>query len=156
MHQTLNPLSNSCCRSAQVTLALDGEGYCTLHVQSVCPAVAGPKPQSLTPKPCNVQVTLALGGEGYLNFMGNEFGHPEWIDFPRDDTYDPSTGEFVPGDPGCHPGTSPSSIRRAWVVTSFHTPWLDVAVHRSRHTLLYAVMCGGIWRGATCLIRRAA
>jgi 1,4-alpha-glucan branching enzyme len=28
-------------------------------------------------------ITLALGGEGYLNFMGNEFGHPEWIDFPR-------------------------------------------------------------------------
>jgi len=24
-----------------------------------------------------------LGGEGYLNFMGNEFGHPEWLDFPR-------------------------------------------------------------------------
>ncbi len=29
-------------------------------------------------------VTLAAGGEGWLNFMGNEFGHPEWIDFPRD------------------------------------------------------------------------
>ncbi len=28
--------------------------------------------------------TLAAGGEGYLNFMGNEFGHPEWIDFPRE------------------------------------------------------------------------
>ncbi|TWT41860.1 1,4-alpha-glucan branching enzyme GlgB [Phycisphaerae bacterium RAS1] len=28
--------------------------------------------------------TFALGGEGYLNFMGNEFGHPEWIDFPRE------------------------------------------------------------------------
>jgi len=28
-------------------------------------------------------ITCALGGEGYLNFMGNEFGHPEWIDFPR-------------------------------------------------------------------------
>ena len=27
--------------------------------------------------------TFAAGGEGYLNFMGNEFGHPEWIDFPR-------------------------------------------------------------------------
>ena len=25
----------------------------------------------------------ALAGEGYLNFMGNEFGHPEWLDFPR-------------------------------------------------------------------------
>ncbi|MFZ9936314.1 MAG: alpha amylase C-terminal domain-containing protein [Luteolibacter sp.] len=29
-------------------------------------------------------VTLALGGEGWLNFMGNEFGHPEWLDFPRE------------------------------------------------------------------------
>ncbi len=28
-------------------------------------------------------VTFALGGEGYLNFIGNEFGHPEWVDFPR-------------------------------------------------------------------------
>ena len=27
--------------------------------------------------------TLALSGGAYLNFMGNEFGHPEWIDFPR-------------------------------------------------------------------------
>ena len=29
-------------------------------------------------------VTFSLGGEGYLNFMGNEFGHPEWVDFPRE------------------------------------------------------------------------
>ena len=28
-------------------------------------------------------LTMALGGEGWLGFMGNEFGHPEWIDFPR-------------------------------------------------------------------------
>ncbi len=28
-------------------------------------------------------LTFSLGGDGYLNFMGNEFGHPEWIDFPR-------------------------------------------------------------------------
>ena len=28
--------------------------------------------------------TCALNGGAYLNFMGNEFGHPEWIDFPRD------------------------------------------------------------------------
>ncbi len=28
-------------------------------------------------------VTLAAAGDGYLTFMGNEFGHPEWIDFPR-------------------------------------------------------------------------
>ncbi|MEG1606639.1 MAG: alpha amylase C-terminal domain-containing protein [Mucinivorans sp.] len=29
-------------------------------------------------------MTITLGGDGYLNFMGNEFGHPEWIDFPRE------------------------------------------------------------------------
>ena len=28
--------------------------------------------------------TLGGAGEAYLNFMGNEFGHPEWIDFPRE------------------------------------------------------------------------
>jgi 1,4-alpha-glucan branching enzyme len=29
-------------------------------------------------------VTMCLGGESWLNFMGNEFGHPEWLDFPRE------------------------------------------------------------------------
>jgi len=29
-------------------------------------------------------LTLSLSQGGYLNFMGNEFGHPEWIDFPRE------------------------------------------------------------------------
>ena len=29
-------------------------------------------------------ITATTVGEGYLNFMGNEFGHPEWIDFPRE------------------------------------------------------------------------
>ncbi len=28
--------------------------------------------------------TFTTSGGGYLNFMGNEFGHPEWIDFPRE------------------------------------------------------------------------
>jgi 1,4-alpha-glucan branching enzyme len=30
-------------------------------------------------------LTLSTAGHGYLNFMGNEFGHPEWIDFPREE-----------------------------------------------------------------------
>jgi len=29
-------------------------------------------------------ITASAAGAGYLNFMGNEFGHPEWIDFPRE------------------------------------------------------------------------
>jgi len=28
--------------------------------------------------------TFSLGGEGWLSFMGNEFGHPDWVDFPRE------------------------------------------------------------------------
>lgn len=54
-------------------------------------------------------ITMTLGGESYLNFMGNEFGHPEWIDFPRDDTYDTSTGAFVPGN-----GGTLEKCRRRW------------------------------------------
>jgi 1,4-alpha-glucan branching enzyme len=29
-------------------------------------------------------LTFALGGEAWLSFMGNEFGHPDWVDFPRE------------------------------------------------------------------------
>ncbi len=29
-------------------------------------------------------ITITTAANGYLNFMGNEFGHPEWIDFPRE------------------------------------------------------------------------
>ncbi|GMY25141.1 1,4-alpha-glucan-branching enzyme 2-2, chloroplastic/amyloplastic-like isoform X2 [Fagus crenata] len=42
-------------------------------------------------------ITMGLGGEGYLNFMGNEFGHPEWIDFPRGDQH-LSDGRIIPGN----------------------------------------------------------
>lgn len=28
-------------------------------------------------------MTFALGGESYVNFMGNEFGHPDFVDVPR-------------------------------------------------------------------------
>ncbi|GAA5923729.1 1,4-alpha-glucan branching enzyme [Sporobolomyces koalae] len=42
-------------------------------------------------------ITHALGGEGYLNFEGNEFGHPEWLDFPRagnNDSYNHARRQF--------------------------------------------------------------
>ena len=29
-------------------------------------------------------ITISTANGAYLNFMGNEFGHPEWIDFPRE------------------------------------------------------------------------
>lgn len=33
-------------------------------------------------------ITHSLGGEAYLNFEGNEFGHPEWLDFPNANNQD--------------------------------------------------------------------
>ncbi len=32
-------------------------------------------------------ITAACCGHGYLNFMGNEFGHPEWVDLPREGNF---------------------------------------------------------------------
>jgi 1,4-alpha-glucan branching enzyme len=52
-------------------------------------------------------LTFALAGKGYLSFMGNEFGHPEWIDFPRADREE--RGKFIPGN-----GNSLDKCRRRW------------------------------------------
>jgi 1,4-alpha-glucan branching enzyme len=52
---------------------------------------------------------------GYLNFMGNEFGHPEWIDFPRPGNNGPITTRGVSGISKTTRGSStthwPSSTR---------------------------------------------
>src|SRR5207247_1565672 len=29
-------------------------------------------------------LTATAGGDAWLSFMGNEFGHPDWVDFPRE------------------------------------------------------------------------
>jgi 1,4-alpha-glucan branching enzyme len=48
--------------------------------------------------------TISLGGNAYLTFMGNEFGHPEWIDFPREGnnwSYHFARRQWsLPADPG--------------------------------------------------------
>jgi len=48
-------------------------------------------------------ITHGLGGEAYLNFEGNEFGHPEWLDFPRegnDNSFHYARRQFnLPDDP---------------------------------------------------------
>lgn len=45
-------------------------------------------PSALIERGCSLHkmirlITMAIGGEAWLSFMGNEFGHPEWLDFPR-------------------------------------------------------------------------
>ena len=66
-------------KSAMFTLT-GQEIYFAMHLNSANPvidrAVALHKMMRLA--------TAATGQFGYLNFMGNEFGHPEWIDFPRE------------------------------------------------------------------------
>ncbi len=66
-------------KSAIFTMA-DAEIYWSMHKNSgniiIERAIALHKMARL--------ITVATAGDGYLNFMGNEFGHPEWIDFPRE------------------------------------------------------------------------
>ena len=61
-------------RLADAAMYTDMDKIC--HTQTIDRAIALHKMIRL--------FTLAGGGEAYLNFMGNEFGHPEWIDFPRE------------------------------------------------------------------------
>ena len=68
-------------------------------------------------------ITMSAGGDGYLAFMGNEFGHPEWIDFPR------------PGN-----GNSFQYCRRQWSL--LHNPALKYDQlyafdHDMIHTAIY-------------------
>ena len=68
-------------------------------------------------------LTMSAGGSGYLTFMGNEFGHPEWIDFPR------------PGN-----GNSFQYCRRQWSLLSnpnlkYH--YLNDFDHDMIHTAIY-------------------
>lgn len=58
---------------------IDKEMYSSMMVESHTPIVD----RGIALHKMIRLVTLSLAQGGYLNFMGNEFGHPEWIDFPR-------------------------------------------------------------------------
>lgn len=58
----------------------DSKMYSEMSKESTDPAVA----RGMALHKMIRMITMTVGGEGYLNFMGNEFGHPEWIDFPRE------------------------------------------------------------------------
>lgn len=58
----------------------DAAMYNAMHVGSQNPAID----RAIALHKMIRLATAAAAGHGYLNFMGNEFGHPEWIDFPRE------------------------------------------------------------------------
>ena len=62
-----------------MSLPIGADMYEHMHVDSQNIEVD----RGLAPQKMIRLLTLASAGNGYLNLMGNEFGHPEWIDFPR-------------------------------------------------------------------------
>ena len=59
---------------------MDKEMYTSMNIESKSPVVD----RGIALHKMIRLVTMATAGDGYLTFMGNEFGHPEWIDFPRE------------------------------------------------------------------------
>lgn len=59
---------------------MDKEMYFSMNTESKSPVVD----RGIALHKMIRLVTMATSGNGYLTFMGNEFGHPEWIDFPRE------------------------------------------------------------------------
>ena len=59
---------------------MDKEMYFSMNTESQSPVVD----RGMALHKMIRLVTAATAGDAYLNFMGNEFGHPEWIDFPRE------------------------------------------------------------------------
>ena len=59
---------------------MDAEMYTSMNKESQSPVVD----RGMALHKMIRLVTMATCGNGYLTFMGNEFGHPEWIDFPRE------------------------------------------------------------------------
>ncbi len=59
---------------------MDQEMYWNMHINHESPVID----RGIALHKIIRLFTCILGGEGYLNFIGNEFGHPEWVDFPRE------------------------------------------------------------------------
>jgi len=84
-HLLTRTLTHGCCLLLQVgdkTIAMwlfDAEMYTNMStLNETTPVVE----RGMALHKMIRMVTMALGGEAWLNFMGNEFGHPEWLDFP--------------------------------------------------------------------------
>lgn len=91
-------------------------------------------------------LTFSLAGEGYLNFMGNEFGHPDWVDFPREGN-DFSFGHArrqwsLVDNPGLrYAGLNTFDAAMQQLDKAFHLlsdPFIEqLALHGNTHQLVY-------------------
>jgi len=70
-------------------------------------------------------ITASTSHGGYLNFMGNEFGHPEWIDFPREGN-----------------GWSHLYARRQWSLAE-HTDYYYSDLNRFDHDMIHLLRSAG-------------
>lgn len=89
-------------------------------------------------------LTAATNGGGYLNFMGNEFGHPEWIDFPRegnDWSYHYARRQWGLSDDPLLKYTWLGSFDKAMLAvvrTLGETDFQPVRIHEGDHVLSFA------------------
>uniref|UniRef100_A0A1D1ZPX8 Glycosyl hydrolase family 13 catalytic domain-containing protein n=1 Tax=Auxenochlorella protothecoides TaxID=3075 RepID=A0A1D1ZPX8_AUXPR len=101
-------------------------------------------------------ITMCLGGESYLNFMGNEFGHPDWIDFPR--RVHPylgvvGTASALPGPAGlgaAAAGTSRDRLDIPYPVDSYYPPSSPAAGRVMAGATSTAAACGACCSPMTC------
>ena len=91
-------------------------------------------------------LTFSLAGEGYLNFMGNEFGHPEWVDFPRpgnNDSFQHARRQWSLVDNGFLRYKKLNAFDRAMLALDAEFSLLtdleigELAVHDDTHQLVY-------------------
>jgi 1,4-alpha-glucan branching enzyme len=98
-------------------------------------------------------ITHGLGGEGYLNFIGNEFGHPEWLDFPREgnqNSFHYARRQFnLPDDPLLrYKGLNEFDSKMQWTEEKYgwlHSPQAYVSLKHDGDKVIAFERAGLLW-----------
>ena len=98
-------------------------------------------------------ITHGLGGEGYLNFIGNEFGHPEWLDFPREgnqNSFHYARRQFnLPDDPLLrYKGLNDFDSKMQWTEEKYgwlHSPQAYVSLKHDGDKVIAFERAGLLW-----------
>lgn len=98
-------------------------------------------------------ITHGLGGEGYLNFIGNEFGHPEWLDFPREgnqNSFHYARRQFnLPDDPLLrYKGLNEFDSKMQWTEEKYgwlHSPQAYVSLKHNGDKVIAFERAGLLW-----------
>ncbi|KAK5172643.1 alpha-1,4-glucan branching enzyme [Saxophila tyrrhenica] len=98
-------------------------------------------------------ITHGLGGEAYLNFEGNEFGHPEWLDFPREgnsNSFHYARRQFnLPDDPDLRYGSlNAFDAAMQWAEEKYgwlHSPQAYISLKNEEDKVIVFERAGLLW-----------